>query len=166
MQIGKAKFMVDQNVGKLVKLLRLLGYDTVFFTGENDTQMVHLALAEYRIILTRDTHILKRRLVTSGKIKAVLIQADNIDAQIQQVVDELNLHNRIEPFTLCLECNRPLAKRTREEVENRVPPYVWQTQKGYMECMECHRIYWKGTHWEALTRRLENLAPRSLEEKP
>jgi uncharacterized protein len=166
MQTRKTKFMVDQNVGKLSKLLRLMGYDTAFFTGENDTQMVNLALAENRVILTRDTHILKRRSVTSGRVRAILIKTDNIEEQIKQVVDELNLHNQIEPFILCLECNRPLTKRTKEEVQNRVPPYVWQTQKEYMECLECHRIYWKGTHWEAMTTRLQKLTENSLEDKP
>ena len=158
MPIGKTRFIVDQNVGKLAKLLRLLGYDTVFFTGETDSQMVRIALSENRVILTRDTHILKRRLVTSGKVKAILIIADNINEQIQQVVTELGLHNRDNAFTLCLECNQPLLPLSKEEAEDRVPPYVWQTQKEYRECPHCHRIYWKGTHWEAMNRRLEGLA--------
>jgi uncharacterized protein len=156
--IGKTRFIVDQNVGKLAKLLRLLGYDTVFFTGETDSQMVRIALSENRVILTRDTHILKRRLVTSGKVKAILIIADNINEQIQQVVAELGLNNRDNAFTLCLECNQPLLPLSKEEAEDRVPPYVWQTQKEYRECPHCHRIYWKGTHWEAMNRRLEGLA--------
>jgi uncharacterized protein with PIN domain len=161
----KPKFIADENVGKLAKLLRLLGYDTVFFTGKTDTQMVNIALVENRTILTRDTHILKRRLVTSGKVEAVLIKADNIEEQIKQVVDDLNLHNRIKPFTLCLECNQPLVMRIKEEVKDRVPPYVWQTQKEYVECPQCHRIYWKGTHWEAMTKRLEKLVKSLPEDK-
>jgi uncharacterized protein with PIN domain len=163
--IEKAKFMIDQNVGKLAKLLRLLGYDTLFFSGETDAQMVHIALAEKRIILTRDTHILKRRLVTAGKVKAILIEADNINEQIKQVVEELGLHNQIRPFTICLECNQPLLTITKEEAKDRVPPYVWVTQREYVECPECHRIYWKGTHWEAMTKRLEKLVQYSREDK-
>ncbi len=151
------KFITDENVGKLTKLLRLLGYNTVYFQGENDSQLVRRAFAENRIILTRDTHILERRPVTSGKVKAILIKSDNINDQIQQVVSELDLKSHISPFSLCLEDNQPLELRTREQVENRVPPYVFQTQKEYMECPQCHRIYWKGTHWEAMTGRLKKL---------
>ena len=161
----KFKFIVDQNVGKLVKWLRLLGYDTAFFTGETDTQMVNIALAENRIILTRDTYILKRRLVTTGKVKTILIKSDIIEDQIKQVLDELRLCDQINPFALCLECNRPLATRTKEEIINRVPPYVWKTRKEYVECPQCHRIYWKGTHWEAMTRRLQKLTKSVKEGK-
>jgi uncharacterized protein with PIN domain len=27
-----------------------------------------------------------------------------------------------------------------------------------MECPSCHRIYWRGTHWLAMNRRLERFA--------
>jgi uncharacterized protein with PIN domain len=157
--------MVDENVGKLAKLLRLLGYDTVYFTGENDTQMVNMALAEKRIILTRDTHIFERRLIISGKVKALPVKSDKVDEQIQQVFQELNLHPRIQPFTVCLECNRQLIPRTKDEIRERVPPYVFQTQKEYVECPQCHRLYWKGTHWEAMTRSLKKLIQGSQEAK-
>jgi uncharacterized protein len=162
---GKAKFIVDENVGKLTKLMRLLGYDTMFFIGETDTQMVSMALAENRILLTRDTHILERRAITSGQVKAILVGSDDIEEQIRQVVANLHLDNFL-PFTICLEDNEPLITRTREEVQDRVPPYVWETQKEYVECPKCHRIYWKGTHWDAMTRRLENIIKDTPKEKP
>jgi uncharacterized protein with PIN domain len=155
---NRPEFVADENVGKLARSLRLLGYDTVFFRGETDSQIIGIALNENRIILTRDTHIMKRRLVTAGKIKAILICSDNIEEQIKQVVLELDLSALKKPFTLCLECNRLLVARTKEEVKERVPPYVFKTQHEFVECLECHRIYWKGTHWEAMSRMLEKLA--------
>ena len=151
------KFIVDHNVGKLTKLLRMLGYDAVFFNGESDSEMVAKALNEGRIILTRDTGISARRAVTDGKVKIILLKTDNPALQIQEVVHELRLSERSKPFTRCLECNVPLEERTREEVEARVPPYVFKTQKHFMECPRCHRIYWKGTHWQAMERKLDNL---------
>jgi uncharacterized protein len=156
--------MVDENVAKLAKLLRLMGFDSVYFNGENDTQLVNTALKENRIILTRDTHIQERRPVTGGKVKVILISADNIEEQIQQVTRELYLQDWIRPFTLCLECNQPLAARSKEAVQDRVPPYVWQTQQEYGECPKCWRLYWKGTHWEAMTRRLEKLVNHAKED--
>jgi len=153
----RPKFIIDENVGKLTKLLRLLGYDTTFFIGENDTQLVNIALDENRTILTRDTHIQERRLVTGGRVRTILVKSDNIEEQIQQVTAEMDLLNCIKPFTLCLEDGQPLIQRTKEEVQDRVPPYVWQTQQEYVECLQCRRIYWKGTHWKAMTSRLESL---------
>jgi large subunit ribosomal protein L34 len=44
----------------LARWLRMLGFDSVFFNGEDDSQMVRQALSENRILLTRDTGIMKR----------------------------------------------------------------------------------------------------------
>jgi uncharacterized protein len=134
-----------------------LGFDTVFFNGENDSQLVSRAYAENRILLTRDTHISERRMVADGRVKAILILDDVPENQLRQVTAELFLINQIRPFTLCLECNQTLVTKTREEAKDLVPPYVWQTQQEYMACSQCHRIYWKGTHWEAMVKRLDQL---------
>jgi uncharacterized protein len=158
MKDARPKFIADENVGKLARLLRLLGYDTVFFNGANDAQLVEMALAGNRIILTRDTHIPQRRPVIGGRIKAILIRDDKPEQQIRQVISALDLRDNRQPFTLCLECNQLLHRLTRKEVENRVPPYVWQTQKDYVECPSCRRVYWKGTHWEAMNRILTKIA--------
>jgi len=153
--INNLKFIVDCNVGKLVKWLRLMGYDTRFFNGSNDSHLVAAALAEGRVILTRDTQIMKRRVVTSGQIRAVLILNDEPELQIRQVIDALDLDCQFKPFTICLECNQVLVERNKDEVKDLVPPYVFQTQNQYMECPACHRIYWRGTHWQAMTKTLK-----------
>jgi len=149
------KFIVDHNVGKLAKWLRIMGYDTLFFKGNDDSQMIAIALAEGRIIITRDTQIVKRRVVTSGRLRVIFIQSDKPEVQMGQVIDTLNLDCQFRPFSLCLECNQPLVARSKQEVKELVPPYVFQTQSQYRECPACHRIYWRGTHWQAMTKRLE-----------
>jgi len=153
--ISELKFIVDNNVGKLAKWLRIMGYDTLFFNSRNDAHMIATALAEGRVILTRDTQIVKRRVITSGKLKAILIQSDKPELQMHQVIDTLSLDCQFRPFTLCLECNQALVVRNKQEVKDLVPPYVFQTQNQYMECPACHRIYWRGTHWQAMTQKLE-----------
>ena len=67
------KFIVDANVGKLVKWLRMMGYDTLFFRGDEDAEMVAQALIENRILLTRDTHLMEWGAICSGRIKALLL---------------------------------------------------------------------------------------------
>ena len=151
------KFIVDYNVGKLAKWLRMMGYDTVLFTGEDDSRMIIIALRQERVILTRDTQIMKRGVVTSRRIKAILIESEEPERQIRQVIASLNLDCQFRPFTICLECNQPLRETSKEQVKDLVPPYVFQTQSYYMECPACHRIYWRGTHWQAMARKLEQL---------
>jgi uncharacterized protein with PIN domain len=152
------KFIVDHNVGKLARWLRMMGYDSVFFDSGEDSLMVRQALAEGRIVLTRDTGIMKRRVVNNGRLKAILIESSEPERQMRQLLSTLDLVAQSKPFTLCLECNRPLESRTREEIAERVPPYVYKTQTQYMECPACRRIYWQGTHWKAMVRKLKNLA--------
>jgi len=156
--VSEIRFIVDHNVGKLAKWLRMMGYDSLFFNGDDDSQMVRQALAEGRIILTRDTGIMKRRVINNGRLKAVLIESEEPERQMRQLMTTLDLRENLRPFTLCLECNHPLVERSHEEAKGRVPPYVYKTQTQYMECPACHRIYWRGTHWEAMTRKLEKMA--------
>ncbi len=153
--INALKFVVDSNVGKLAKWLRIMGYDTRFFDGSDDSHLVAIAQAEDRVILTRDTQIMERRVVTRGQLKAILIQSDEPELQLHQVIDTLDLECRFRPFTICLECNQPLVERSKEQVKELVPPYVFQTQSQFMECPACHRIYWRGTHWQAMTKKLK-----------
>jgi len=158
------KFIADSNVGKLAKWLRMVGYDARFFEGSNDSQMITIALASNRIILTRDTQIMRRRVITSGQLKAILIQSDEPERQIRQVIDALKLDCQFQPFSICLECNQPLVERSREQVKDLVPPYVFQTQNQYMECPACHRIYWRGTHWQAMTKNLRKFIKGAAQE--
>ena len=69
----------------------------------------------------------------------------------------MNLDCDSEQFTRCLECNQPLVHRRKEEVRELVPPYVFQTQSQYVQCPSCHRIYWRGTHWQRMKRELDTL---------
>jgi uncharacterized protein with PIN domain len=152
------KFIVDNNVGKLAKWLRIMGYDALLFSGDDDGKMVKMALAQNRVILTKDSQIMKRRLVTSGRLRAVLIKDDDVKVQLQQVVETLNLDYHFKPFSICLECNQRLQEKNKDEVGELVPPHVFKTQSLYMECPSCHRLYWRGTHWQAMTRELEKMA--------
>jgi len=159
----EVKFIADNNVGKLARWLRLIGYDTLLFKQKNDGQMIKTALSEDRVILTKDSQFMKRRLVTSSKLKAILIKRDDPKLQVQEVVQTLNLNYHFKPFSLCLECNQVLIARDKEELQNRVPAHVFETQTQYRECPSCHRIYWQGTHWQAMVKKLQDLQRRAGE---
>jgi len=152
------KFIVDSNVGRLARWLRIAGFDTVFINDLDDNRLVRLALSEGRVLLTKDTQILKRRVAATGRLKVILIESEEVKQQLRQVLKTLNLASQIRPFTLCLECNQPLVTKAKEEVKDLVPPYVFQTQTQYMQCPACQRVYWRGTHWQRMSRELERIA--------
>ena len=161
--MNNPKFIVDINVGKLAKWLRMMGYDTLLFDDDDDSRMIVIALREGRVVITKDTQIMKRGVIASGKLKAVLINTDSSELQMQQVIEGVDLDCHFRPFSICLECNQLLLERSKQEVEDRVPHYVLQTQSEYVECPACHRIYWKGTHWQAMVKKLEKLKKKLTE---
>ena len=150
------KFIADTNVGKLAKWLRVLGYDVAFIPNVDDGQLVRMALEQGRVVLTRDTQLMRRRLVTTGRLRALLIEGDDPRAQVRQVMRTFNLATD-NGFSRCLECNEPLIPKLREEVRYLVPSFVYETQDTFMLCPACRRIYWRGTHWQRMARELEEM---------
>ncbi|MGP8079508.1 MAG: Mut7-C RNAse domain-containing protein [Dehalococcoidales bacterium] len=125
------RFIVDLNVGRLARWLRMIGYDTELFDHRDDKYLIHMALTENRIVLTRDTQIMQRRIVAVGEIKALLVTSDNPLQQIQQVIKAFGLNPGLNPFKLCLECNQTLEPVSKEDIKDRVPPYVYATKSQY-----------------------------------
>ena len=150
-------FLVDVNAVKLARWLRLLGYDAKVVSGADDNRLIALALKEGRVLLTRDTQIMLRRIVTIGKLKALLVQVDDPKLQLNQVVTAMGLSFNYGPFTRCLECNQPLVILSKEDAQGLVPPYVFTTQTEFKQCAACKRIYWRGTHWQNMNREIEQL---------
>jgi len=142
----RPKFLADSNVGRLARWLRALGYDAAFEAHVEDGALVRLALAEGRVLLTRDLDLMQRRVIASGQLRAILLETDQVSGQLRQVARALGLDSGLA-LTRCLECNLELDPRTRAEVAQRVPPHVRATQVRYSECPGCGRVYWPGTHW-------------------
>jgi uncharacterized protein len=135
------KLLADSMLGSLGRWLRLLGYDTALAGSEQDWQIVRQARAEGRVILTRDRELAQRR-----GVQALLVLADDLDAQLVQVAGQLALPPP-QPGTRCLHCNAALQAAHPEDIAGDVPPYVLQTQEIFRRCPACRRVYWRGTHW-------------------
>lgn len=155
------RFIVDSNVGRLAKWLRALGYDSLFIDPIADENLVSRALAEGRVVLTKDTHLSQRRAATQGRLRVLLLEGDDFRAQLRQVVRALQLDPSSRRFSLCLECNESLVPKAKEEVEGLVPPYVFQTQHHYRFCPRCGRPFWRGTHWQRMNGELDKLVEAS-----
>jgi uncharacterized protein with PIN domain len=80
----------------------------------------------------------------------VLLTSEIPQAQFDEVFHALDIGGCMAPFTRCMECNGLLEEREKGEIKEKIPPYVYKTQDKYMECPACRRIYWKGTHWQAM----------------
>jgi uncharacterized protein with PIN domain len=152
-------FVVDAMLGRLAKWLRILGYDAVFDATAHDAQLARMARADGRILLTRDQTLAQRR-----GLQTVLVDSEEPEAQLRQVVTQLNLRTD-HAFSRCPVCNELLESLTRQAAQALVPRYVWHTHDRFRMCPACGRVYWPGTHWQAmdgvLARLDETLEPKT-----
>ena len=147
-------FAADRMLGRLATWLRLLGFDTIWDPQLDGWSMARRAAATGRILLTRDTRLLRRR----GLPRHLFIAADDFRSQLRQVVDALGIDPRAALLTRCSRCNEPLVALAAADAEDRVPPYVAATQREFARCPVCERIYWHATHVERLMKEIERLA--------
>ena len=157
----RSRFIVDINVGRLAKWLRIMGYDALLPEESGDNELVRTALREGRVLITRDSGITRRRAVRLGQMQIVHIKHDDLGSQLRQLVRELNL----DPggaFSRCVRCNQPLEPKAKYDVAERLPPYVMQTQCKFMECPRCLRVYWRGTHWSKMKTELERAISEAM----
>ena len=144
------RLLVDAMLGKLARWLRLAGYDAEFWREGSDDELRAAARERDRLVLTKDHALAGRR-----GIHAVLIHADGLDEQIGEARRSLSQIGAVpQPYTRCAECNGVLTELTHADAAGLVPPYVWHTQSEFRRCERCGRVYWKGTHWPAVQRRL------------
>ena len=145
------RFFADSMLGKLAKWLRILGCDTAFAPTIPDDEIADRALREGRIILTRDTLLIRRRNVRENHF---FVRGDSYRDQLRQVVTRFAIDPAAGLFTRCVRCNEPLEKIGRQDAAGKVPPYVFGTQECFHACARCGRIYWKATHREEMERHL------------
>ena len=141
-------------LGTLARWLRILGYDTIFDPALDDHQLARLALAQDRVLLTRDRALSQKR-----GVRTLLIESEQLDDQIRQVLADLQL----EPgrsFSRCPVCNELLEPIDREAAQNRVPAYVARTHETFKHCPGCGRVYWRGSHWQQMDEHLAQLQLR------
>ena len=143
---GRVRFVADAHLGGLARLLRMAGFDTIYRNTLNDAEVEAIALIEARAVLTRDRALLKRRGIAWG----CYVRALKAEEQLREVVERFGLADRMRPFTLCLSCNAPLRCATKAEVLDRLPPRVAATQDAFSTCDCCHRVFWKGSHWQRM----------------
>ncbi len=141
------RLLADGTLGKLARWLRLLRYDCRYLEG-NREMVAHRARAEGRVLLTRDRELARR-----PGLRTVLIATDGLSEQIAQVAKVVGSPPEAAP-SRCMECNEPLREVSPEEARGHIPAYVAKTHKTFHRCPKCGKIYWRGTHWQGIERKV------------
>jgi len=145
------RFIADAHLGRLARYLRFLGYDTLYRNAWSDRELVALAVAEQRILLTRDRGALMHRALTHG----CYLRDDEPLAQLAALAQRLDL--RVDPTRAgrCTMCNEPLEAAAKSEVADRLLPATRAQHEQFWRCPSCERVYWRGSHWQRLRRSVD-----------
>jgi uncharacterized protein with PIN domain len=157
------KFIVDRMLGKLAKQLRMLGYDALYYRGEDVYPLIRLGRQEGRVILTRNTKLMPRR----PEDVILRITEDEPLLQLKELIQKANIKiDEGKVFSRCLLCNALLDAISRMEVEGKVPDFIFYQQREFFRCPQCQRIYWPGSHQENMKRRMEELLTSAKSQTP
>ena len=147
----KVGFIVDVNLGKLARYLRLLGFDTLWRNDLQDAEIARIGREQGRIILTRDRRLLFRREIRQG----YWIRAVQPDLQVPEILNRLKLWPVIQPFCRCALCNGLIQVVAKEQILDKLEPLTRRYYNRFYRCPDCGQIYWKGSHYDKLLNKLD-----------
>jgi len=141
-------------LGGLARWLRAAGYDTAWYPGIADWDLIRIARREGRFLLSCDTRMFEIGALRDGLLPALLIP-NGLDKQEQLafVLRRLKLPT-LEPR--CMACGGALAEVPKEAAKGRAPPRSAAWVERFFECTRCKRLLWQGSHWTRIAHSLES----------
>jgi len=141
-------------LGSLARWLRILGYDTLYYSDRDDDDLRAEALKTDRILVTRDSELVQRSI--KNGTQALLIQSDETMKQLQEITNAYDLE--VKPKnTRCPRCNGLLESVKKTSVKDVVPEASYNAFDEFWRCMKCEAVYWRGSHWVQILDSLERL---------
>ncbi len=147
------KFVADVHLGRLARILRMLGFDTLYENDYSDEMIVQLSTSGKRIILTHDLGILKTGKVTHG----YWVRSQIPDKQAEEVISYFHLQKKINPLTRCLDCNENIKKVEKQGIISELEPNTKKYFKEFYQCSGCGKVYWKGSHYSKMIKKIKTL---------
>jgi uncharacterized protein with PIN domain len=147
------RFLCDEMLLRLARLLRAAGYDTYLaHDGQRDAELLQIARVQNRVLVTRD-----KRLAAQAHPRAVLVAGRGAAAEAESLSAVLPIDWTLAPFSRCLVDNAPLRAADTSDLDR--TPEAARTRPGpFRACPACGRVYWPGSHVRRLAERLERLA--------
>lgn len=149
--LRRTRFVADVHLARLARLLRMLGFDTLWWRQARDDDLVGSAEAEGRVLLTRDRALAGREDVT----RALWVWPATPGAQVAAILDRLDLYAQVRPFTRCMVCNGQVTPVPQATVAERVPSGALREHGEFFACAACGRVYWKGSHYRHMLARID-----------
>jgi uncharacterized protein len=144
------KFLADGMLGKLARWLRMLGQDVEYSTCLSDNELLALAKAEARVLLTRDFELYKRAAIRC--LEGFYVEGKREADQLAEVAKRYGLALEVDmDKSHCPLCNTKLEVATKEELRDKLEPNTYRYYDRFWRCPNCGQIYWQGAHWKQIT---------------
>jgi len=156
--LRRSRFVLDVHLGALARRLRMLGFDCLYRNDYEDDEIADISVAEKRIILTRDRGLLKRGKVTRG----YWVRSQIPEEQVEEILQRFDLYSQISPFNRCISCNGHLTPVAKTEILDQPEALTKRYYDEFYRCMECGRIFWKGSHYESMFRKIKKITKRKI----
>jgi len=147
------RFVADRMLGRLARMLRLLGYDTLYSPTVTLAQLQEMARRGDRMILTRGDST--KRFPALRNVYSV--KSEHPPEQLRDVVEHYGLETHAGLWTRCTLCNALIEKVEKQEVESRIEPKILKLYQEFCRCTGCAHIYWRGSHVDRITVNLQQL---------
>jgi hypothetical protein len=149
------RFCADVHLGKLARLLRMLGFNTVYKNNFSKEELYNNSLNENRVLLSKSAYFSRFIDINFYQIKS----ADPLQ-QLKDMIHHFNLRDSFNAFIRCLYCNEIVEKKEKEEVEKELLPNTKKDFSEFWKCPSCQKIYWKGSHYERMMKMIRELENR------
>ncbi|MDD5597476.1 MAG: Mut7-C RNAse domain-containing protein [Victivallaceae bacterium] len=157
--LRRSRFILDVNLGALARRLRMLGFDCLYRNDYDDPEIADIAVAEKRIILTRDSGLLKIGKVTRG----YWVRSQIPEEQAEEILCRFDLYSQISPFNRCISCNGRLEAVEKAEIIELLEPLTKKYYHEFYRCQNCGKLFWKGSHYESMLRRIQKITKQKAD---
>jgi len=140
------KFVIDANLGRLLKYLRFAGFDCVSANHIGDPAILRICQKDNRLYLSRNKTIP----LLLKKLGIKIIQSVEYHAQIKEIA-QITDFSPENYFTRCIECNNELSDQIPDYVQK--PDHV--KENSFKFCRHCKKLFWKGTHYQHMCSEIE-----------
>ncbi|MCS7089147.1 MAG: Mut7-C RNAse domain-containing protein [Verrucomicrobiota bacterium] len=159
--VGNAPLLFcDAGLGGLARWLWAAGQEAIWSRAQDDRQLVEQALQAGAVLLTTDTLLLERRVIRTGRLRALWIPPTlEVIEQLALVFTQLELKLATPR---CMRCGGRLEQVPKATVADRIPPRTARWLDEYFLCSVCGNLFWQGTHWQQILNRLRTLGSTGL----
>jgi uncharacterized protein with PIN domain len=139
-------FFVDAMLGNIAKKLRLMGYDSKYFSDIDDDELMQSSKKDKRIIISKDEDLIRKS--KKDGIKSIFVKNTEEIEQLRDIIKKINL-KIIEingDRARCPNCNSRTIVIDKKNILQKIPSKVLEYNDRFWECKSCNQIFWEGTH--------------------